>query len=59
MTSASNRSITDRSRVVQADYEDYRDWLYSIGSPIEILADLGWEVLDANVEVCAYVLSNS
>jgi hypothetical protein len=49
-------AITDRSFVVKSDYEDYREWLYSGSSP-EILIDLGWEVLDANVEVCIYVVS--
>lgn len=48
-------AITDRSFVVKDSYEDYRYWLYKNASP-DVFVDLGWNVLDANVEVCCYIV---
>lgn len=48
-------AITDRSFVVKETYKHYRKWLYDRFSP-EIFVDLGWDVLDANVEVCCYTI---
>lgn len=48
-------AITDRSFVVKETYKDYREWLYDRSSP-RVFIDLGWDVLDANVEVCAYTV---
>ena len=47
--------ISDRSFVLKESYEDYRIWLYKDKS-MELFADLGWDVLDANVEVCCYTI---
>ena len=51
-------TITDRSFVVKETYEEYRIWLYRHSSPLFFI-DLGWEVLDANVEACAYIVSKA
>ena len=48
-------AITDRSFVVKESYEEYRSWLYRNHSPT-LFVDLGWGVLDANVEVCCYTV---
>lgn len=48
-------AITDRSFVVKYTYKDYRTWLYDHTS-LWVFIDLGWHVLDSNVEVCAYVV---
>ena len=49
-------AIYDRTILVKSSYEDFRraDLLSRLS--ISCLADLGWEVLDANVEVSAHVL---
>jgi len=51
-------SITDRSFVVKATYQKYREWLYSNSSP-QLFVDLGWNVLDSNVEACAYIVGSN
>jgi len=51
-------AITDRSFVVKDSYEKYRRWLYDNGSPT-LFIDLGWGVLDANVEACCYLVRPS
>ncbi|MCX7075199.1 MAG: hypothetical protein NTZ45_00260, partial [Methylococcales bacterium] len=50
--------ISDRSFVVKESYEDYRVWLYKNKS-LELFVDLGWDVLDANVEVCCYTVGGT
>ncbi len=49
--------ISDRSFVIKQSFESFRRQLMTETSPI-ILIDLGWNVLDANVETCCSVLSN-
>lgn len=48
-------AITDRTFVVQSTFESFREYLIESAFPIFALADLGWGVLDANVQVCAFV----
>ena len=48
-------AITDRTFVVQPTFEAFRECLINSEAPINALADLGWGVLDANVQVCAFV----
>jgi hypothetical protein len=50
-------AITDRTFVVQPTFESFRKALLDSDEPINALADLGWGVLDANVQVCAYTVS--
>lgn len=52
-------AITDRTFVVQPTFEDFRGSLINSSEPINALADLGWGVLDANVQVCAFTVSPS
>ncbi|GGC16572.1 hypothetical protein GCM10011363_36250 [Marivita lacus] len=47
-------AITDRTFVVQPTFEAFRECLINSQTPISALADLGWGVLDANVQVCAF-----
>lgn len=51
--------ITDRTFMVQSTFADYRDQLLTGNLTLKYLVDLGWGVLDANVQTAAYVLSNS
>jgi hypothetical protein len=47
-------SITDRSYLIKQSFEKIRGWIIDEKS-FEIVVDLGWGVLDANVETCATV----
>ncbi len=50
-------SVTDRSILIKSSYKDFRV-NYALGDfEMGPLADLGWNVLDANVEVAAVVYS--
>jgi len=50
-------AITDRTFVVQPTFESFREQLLVAKEPMSLLADLGWGVLDANVQVCAFATS--
>jgi hypothetical protein len=50
-------AITDRTFLVQASFEDFREALLTNESSLVLTADLGWGVLDtADVQVAAYVI---
>lgn len=51
--------ITDRTFLTQATFDGFRGFLLSSDPKLTLLADLGWGVLDANVQVCAYVLTQN
>ncbi|MEZ4601607.1 MAG: BREX-1 system adenine-specific DNA-methyltransferase PglX [Syntrophotaleaceae bacterium] len=52
-------TVTDRTILIKSSYQDFRTQ-YALGSlNIGPMADLGWNVLDANVEVSAVVFSES
>lgn len=51
--------ITDRTFITQATFDGFRNLLLSSDPRLTLLADLGWGVLDANVQVCAYVLAHN
>ena len=51
--------ITDRTFITQATFSNFRTFLLSSDPKLTLLADLGWGVLDANVQVCAYVLARN
>lgn len=51
--------ITDRTFLTQATFDAFRAFLLSSDPKLTMLADLGWGVLDANVQVCAYVLAQT
>jgi len=48
--------IFDRTAINKSTYEDFRRNIILSDDRLSVYADLGWEVLDANVEVCACVL---
>lgn len=49
-------AIFDRTVNVKSSYEEHRRrWMLSEGFATRLIVELGWEVLDANVEVCAAV----
>jgi hypothetical protein len=50
-------AIFDRTAVVKSTYENFRRAVLLPDSRLCLMADLGWEVLDANVEVTTSVLS--
>jgi hypothetical protein len=50
--------ISDRSFVLKESYQEYRKWLY-IDKSLENFIDLGWGVLDANVEVACYTIGKT
>jgi len=52
-------AIFDRTAIVKSTYADFRRHLLVEDDRIFALADLGWEVLDANVEVTTSVLHHS
>jgi len=52
-------AIFDRTAVVKSTYEDFRRAHLIPHDRILTVADLGWEVLDANVEVTTCVLSSA
>ena len=49
-------AIFDRTAIVKSSYEEFRQGLLVADDKLIAFADLGWEVLDANVEVCSVVL---
>lgn len=49
--------IFDRTAVVKSSYEPFRRTVLLPGDRIEAFCDLGWSVLDANVEVAACVVN--
>ena len=51
--------ITDRTFLTQATFNSFRTFLLSSDPRLTLLTDLGWGVLDANVQVCAYVLARN
>jgi hypothetical protein len=46
--------IIDNSTSIRSSYEDFRKTILYNSVQLYTYASLGWEVLDANVEVCAY-----
>ena len=50
-------AITDRSYLIKQSFEPIREWLIGKQKPM-LVVDLGWGVLDANVETSAVVFSN-
>jgi len=53
-------AITDNAWLKKTDYAALRDVLANKGRPPQLLADLGWDVLDdANVAVCAFICTRS
>jgi len=52
-------TVTDRTVLIKSSYEDFRISYVLNALTIGPLADLGWGVLDANVEVSAVVLSRT
>ncbi|WP_029415250.1 BREX-1 system adenine-specific DNA-methyltransferase PglX [Brevundimonas bacteroides] len=48
--------ISDRTFMVQSTFADFREHLLCDKQSVALLADLGWGVLDANVQTAAYVL---
>lgn len=51
--------ISDRTFVTQASYKRFRQQLLHQSPQLSALLDLGWGVLDANVQVAAFVLSDA
>jgi len=51
-------AILDRSYVVKESYQEFRKELITTFKKPSLLIDLGWNVLDANVEVCAMTIAN-
>ena len=49
-------AITDRTFLVQPTFAAFRQLILAGQNSLAALMDLGWGVLDANVQVCAYVL---
>jgi hypothetical protein len=49
-------AIYDRTAIVKSSYEGFRRAVLVADDRLALLADLGWEVLDANVEVTTSVL---
>lgn len=50
-------AITDRTFIVQPTFDKFRDVILGENVSLTALADLGFGVLDANVQVCCYVIS--
>jgi hypothetical protein len=50
-------AITDRSYLVKQSFEGFRKLLLTTKCPF-LIVDLGWGVLDANVETCTTVLNS-
>ena len=51
--------ITDRTFTTQASFKPYRQRLLEGVPSLRAFADLGWGVLDADVQVAAYVISSN
>lgn len=52
-------AIFDRTAIVKSTYEPFRRATLIPDARLSVMADLGWEVLDANVEVTTCVLSTA
>jgi len=52
-------TIFDRTAIVKSTYEPFRRDTLIPDSRLGVMADLGWEVLDANVEVTTCVLTRA
>ena len=52
-------SVMDRSLLNKSSYGKFRKSVLLIGEKLICVLDLGWEVLDANVEVAGCILSSS
>src|SRR5947209_206456 len=52
-------AIYDRTAIVKSTYENFRRIVLVPDNRLAVLADLGWNVLDANVEVTTSVLFNN
>ncbi len=52
-------AIFDRTAIVKSTYEPFRRDILIPDSRLGLMADLGWEVLDANVEVTTCILKKS
>lgn len=52
-------AVIDRSPLNKSTYEDFRNGVLLNREALEIVCDLGWGVLDANVEVSSFVLKNN
>ena len=50
-------AIFDRTAIVKSSYEDFRRYVLLATNRISTLSDLGWEVLDANVETTCLTLA--
>lgn len=50
-------TVTDRTILIKSSYEAFRRQNLLLHSEVGPLADLGWEVLDANVEVTVLIVS--
>ena len=51
--------ISDRTFTIQASFEDFRKKLLNDVPSLDLLADLGFGVLDADVQVAIYTLTNT
>jgi hypothetical protein len=50
-------AITDRTFIVQETFKSYRKEITSVNKYLDLVVDLGWEVLDtADVQVAAYII---
>jgi len=52
-------SVYDRSAAIKTTYKEFRKDLFLSDGRFQTQADLGWEVLDANVEVSAGIISST
>ena len=50
-------AITDRTFIVQPTFDKFRELILGENVSLTALIDLGFGVLDANVQVCSYVIS--
>lgn len=50
-------AVIDRSPLNKSSYEKFRNKLLIESNALEMVCDLGWDVLDANVEVSSLILS--
>ncbi len=52
-------AITDRTFITQATFSKFRNNILLRQPSLNILADLGWGILDANVQVASYIIRKS
>ncbi len=50
-------SVIDRSPINKSSYENFRKRVLLESDSLELICDLGWDVLEANVEVSSLILS--